>query len=124
MPSFAELRAKAEAAATAAKSTANSKLAAYRGDEQPAKPVYKPPPRRPPVRPDVPLATRPRTPDGEVDTDPQETRSPTHDTSALVEIKEGTLGTEIHALVENKALFFEFLDDVCTYPRFRSWWLH
>ena len=109
MPSFAELRAKAEAAANSAKSTANSKLAAYRGDEQPAKPVAsKPPPPRPTVKPDIPHATRPQTPDHhEVDEEPGANAD---DTTTLV----ADLSPEIQTLIRNKALFFEFLDEVCT----------
>ena len=109
MPSFAELRAKAEAAAISAKSTANSRLAAYRAGEQPAKPVvYKPPPPRPTVKPDVPHATRPRDevgkePGAYADPDPD-------DTTTLV----ADLSPEIQTLIKNKALFFEFLDEVCT----------
>lgn len=112
MPSFAELRAKAEAAANSAKSTANSKLAAYRGDEQPAKPVaYKPPPPRPAMKPDIPHATRPLTPDHhehhEIDKD---AGANADDTTTLV----ADLSPEIQTLIKNKALFFEFLDEVCT----------
>jgi len=108
MPSFAELRAKAEAAANSAKSTANSKLAAYRGDEQqqqPAKPVYNPPRPRPTVKPDIPQATRPPAPDHE------QADTQADDTTALVE---SDLSPEIQTLINNKALFFEFLDEVCT----------
>ena len=113
MPSFAELRAKAEAAANSAKSTANSKLAAYRGDEQPAKPqvVYKPPPPRPIVKPDIPHATRPLTPDHEVNTDTA-ADADADDTATLV--ADLSLSPEIQRLIKNKALFFEFLDEVCT----------
>ena len=116
MPSFAELRAKAEAAANSAKSTANSKLAAYRGDEQPTKPqvVYKPPPPRPIVKPDIPHATRPLTPDHEVDTDTAaDADTDADDTATLV--ADLSLSPEIQRLIKNKALFFEFLDEVCTY---------
>jgi hypothetical protein len=61
MPTFAELRAKAEAAANSAKESANSKLADYRGDKKPEKPVYNPPPRRPLVKPPLPPdSSRPR----------------------------------------------------------------
>ena len=111
MPSVAELRAKAEAAAKSAKSTAESKLAAYRGDEQPAKPVYKPPPPRPVVKPDIPLSTRPRTPDDDVDAESGAigTTAPVGD--------EADMSPGILALIENKELFFEFLDEVCTKPR-------
>ena len=116
MPSFAELRAKAEAAAISAKSTANSKLAAYRGDEQPTKPrvAYKPPPPRPIVKPDIPRATRPLTPDHEVDMDPTaDAEAEADDTTTLV--ADLSLSPEIQTLIKNKALFFEFLDEVCTY---------
>ncbi len=114
MPSFAELRAKAEAAANSAKSTANSKLAAYRRDEQPAKPpvVYKPPPPRPIVKPAIPHATRLLTPDHEVDTEPG-ADADADDTITLV--ADLSLSPEIQTLINNKALFFEFLDEVCTY---------
>ena len=120
MPSFAELRAKAEAAANSAKSTANSKLAAYRGDEQPTKPLaaYKPPPPRPVVKPDIPHATRPLTPDHEVDTDTiadADTDTDAEGTTTLV--TDLSLSPEIQALIKNKVLFFEFLDEVGgTYP--------
>jgi hypothetical protein len=113
MPSFAELRAKAETAANSAKSTANSKLAAYRAGEQPAKPVvYKPPPPRPTVKPNVPHATRPLTPDHhEVDKEAgANTDADADDTITLV----ADLSPEIQTLIKNKALFFEFLDEVCT----------
>ena len=124
MPSFAELRAKAEAAANSAKSTASSKLAAYRGDEQPAKPqvVYKPPPPRPTVKPDIPHATRPVTPDHEVDTEASadaDADADTDDTTTLV--ADLTLSPEIQTLIKNKALFFEFLDEVQYLP---ACWLH
>lgn len=119
MPSVAELRAKAEAAANSAKSTAQTKLAAYRGDEKPAKPVYKPPPPRSAVKPGVPISTRPRTPDEDVDAD-----GGAVGTTALVD-DEADLSPEIQALIENKALFFEFLDEVCTRTcAFAAWWLH
>ena len=116
MPSFAELRAKAEAAANSAKVTANSKLAAYRGDEQPAKPVYKPPPPRPVVKPDVPLATRPRTPGvPEDEEDEAGTKTEAIDSTTTLMDDKADLSPEIQTLIKNKLLFFEFLDEVCTY---------
>ena len=107
MPSFAELRAKAEAAANSAS-----------GDEQPTKPLaaYKPPPPRPVVKPDIPHATRPLTPDHEVDTDTiADADTDAEDTTTLV--TDLSLSPEIQALIKNKVLFFEFLDEVRgTYP--------
>ena len=110
MPSFAELRAKAEAAAVSAKTTANSKLAAYRGDQPPSKPVYTPPPPRPPVKPDIPHTSRPLTSGDDVHT---ETASNDTDQTAH-------LSPEIQTLIENKLVFFDFLDQVCNHLCFRS----
>ncbi|PVG00813.1 hypothetical protein CPB86DRAFT_173873 [Serendipita vermifera] len=67
MPTFAELRAKAEAAANAAKENANSRIADYRGDKKPSNapssgplsPNYKPPARRPSVKPPLPTGPKP-----------------------------------------------------------------
>ena len=57
MPTFAELRAKAEAAANSARDSANSRIADYRGDKKQEKPTYKPPPPRPAFRPALPPPT-------------------------------------------------------------------
>lgn len=111
MPSVSELRAKAEAAANSAKSAAQSKLAAHRGDDKPAKPVYKPPPPRPAVKPDVPLSTRPR-PRPRAPADDAEAESGAISTTTPVDDK-ADLSPPIQALIENKVLFFEFLDEVC-----------
>lgn len=54
MPTFAELRARAEAAASNARDNANSKLVDYRGDKKFRSPSYKVPPLRSPVKPPVP----------------------------------------------------------------------
>jgi hypothetical protein len=66
MPTFAELRARAEAAANAAKENANSRIADYRGDKKPAPPSsgplspnYKPPARRASVKPPLPTGPKP-----------------------------------------------------------------
>jgi hypothetical protein len=132
MPTFAELRAKAEAAANSAKESANSKLADYRGDKKPEKPAYKPPPRRPLVKPPLPLeSSRPKPQNAapaseeaqsynmgyKVDSPIEDERiiptqqSPRAQRSvARRESQKGEHG--IQTLLQNKELFFGFMDEV------------
>ena len=128
---FAELRAKAEAAANSAKEAANAKMADYRGDKKPEKPVYKPPPPRPLVKPSLPSdANRPTKAAGGYDV---EEPQPEEVEEEPVQVKEGNPvrraalartvvqdimdeendGKGIAILLQNKELFFQFLDDVC-----------
>lgn len=133
MPTFAELRAKAEAAANSAKESANSKLADYRGDKKPEKPAYKPPPRRPLVKPPLPPdSSRPKpqnaTPSSEetqgynisykADNPIEDERIiPTQQSpraSVAVASRERQKGEPgIQTLLQNKELFFRFMDEVC-----------
>ncbi|KAG8799131.1 hypothetical protein FRC17_007220 [Serendipita sp. 399] len=142
MPTFAELRAKAEAAAASAKETANAKVADYRGDKPPESKWanYKPPPLRPATTttagasttaamnkrppPPVPTTNRPgssvvthRTEqvqgyDVEVDSSRNDQRRQQswegHTQVADVE-EENSEG--LRALLENKAAFFQFMDE-------------
>jgi hypothetical protein len=139
MPSFAELRAKAEAAASSAKETANSKIADYRGDKKQEKPVYKVPPRRPAVKPPLPPDTsRPRVAGYDVEeTVPEEVeveepvhvenRKPVGRTALRALAVQGASredqGKGIETLLKNKDLFFQFLDDVCIIFGFLSIYL-
>lgn len=95
MPTFAELRAKAEAAAQSAKETANHKLEHYRGEDKHEAPISKPPPRRPAVKPPIPTASR-----------------PVKGVEENVAMDDGLTSEGIETLIQNKAVFFQFLDEV------------
>jgi hypothetical protein len=129
MPTFAELRAKAEAAASSARESANSRIADYRGDKKPdPKPAYKPPPPRPAVKPPLPPQTsRPgaHVPHGyEVEESGEEERE-------VEESVKGSGGRAVNAalgnvivqrvegidvLLRNKELFFQFMDQASIDP--------
>ncbi|KAG8829437.1 hypothetical protein FRC18_009318 [Serendipita sp. 400] len=139
MPTFAELRAKAEAAAVSAKETANSKVADYRGDKKPEQPEskwtnYKPPPlkpagastsmKRPPPVPSrasipTPIVTRKTQQvqgyeievDDDTNTDEYDRREVHRGKEHVhvAEVEEANGGLKV--LLEDKAAFFQFMDE-------------
>lgn len=103
MPSFAELRAKAEAAAATAKQTATTRLEQYRGEEpkEKEKEVPKVIGKRPVVKPQLPTnSTRPA---------PQAVGHSSRDDE---EDEDEELGDGIMTIIHNKELFFRYLDEV------------
>jgi hypothetical protein len=133
MPTFAELRAKAEAAANSAKESANSKISDYRGDKKPEKPVYKPPPRRPAVKPPLPPdSSRPRpqnvapieeviehegyevedTHEDEDDLYAQQSPRASIARTSIASRDSQKNDAGIQVLLKDKDLFFQFMDEV------------